>query len=123
MGNDSGKDVILVEQQDYDDFEFATRVKLKKMRVWGIVNREEPRPPGAPHMKNVKAWVQRRDEAAAVIVGHVHKQQYSHIRELEEDPAAMWERLRDIFATKGLGGAVGLWKDFHRVNMDDNTTM
>ncbi|KAJ7510960.1 hypothetical protein B0H11DRAFT_1639623, partial [Mycena galericulata] len=102
MGKKDSNTVILVEQKDYEDFEFATRVKLKKMRVWSIVNREEPRPAGPPTSKAVRAWISRRDEAAAEIIACVDKQQYSHIRELEEDPAAMWERLRDIFATKGL---------------------
>ncbi|KAJ7917815.1 hypothetical protein B0H13DRAFT_2322025 [Mycena leptocephala] len=35
----------------------------------------------------------------------------------------MWERLREIFAAKGLGGIVGLWKQFHRLKMDDGVSM
>lgn len=42
--------------------------------------------------------------AAAKIVKRVSPKQYPHIRALEEDPKAMWERLEKMNEPKGLDG-------------------
>jgi hypothetical protein len=60
----------------------------------------------------VKAWVSKRNVATATIIGRLDPSQFAHVREFEEDPAGMWQRLKETH--EGImGGVVVVWKRFY----------
>ncbi|KAJ7660727.1 hypothetical protein DFH06DRAFT_1400077 [Mycena polygramma] len=49
---------------------------------------------------------------------------FAHFRDFEEDPAGMWERLRETHQSSGLGGVVVAWKRFYALRKSgDHSTM
>ncbi|KAJ7620892.1 hypothetical protein DFH06DRAFT_929030, partial [Mycena polygramma] len=97
----------------YDDWEFETKAELRRRGVLDITLGTETRPLGSANSKAVKAWITKRDVATATIIGRLDPSQFAHVRDFEEDPAGMWERLRETHQSSGLGGVVVAWKRFY----------
>ncbi|KIY47962.1 hypothetical protein FISHEDRAFT_74138 [Fistulina hepatica ATCC 64428] len=109
-----GEDVvILTSAEDVDDWEFKTRMALKGKGLWDIVSGTTTRPNGSDSHKPVKGYLVRRDTAAAEIVARVSRNQLAHIRELEDDPKAMWDRLIAMNRAVGPANARTLWAKFN----------
>ncbi|KAJ7704524.1 hypothetical protein B0H17DRAFT_837006, partial [Mycena rosella] len=97
----------------YDDWEFETRAECRRRGMLGVVLGQDLRPLGSDNSKAVKAWIAKRDVATATIIGRLDPSQFAHIRDFEEDPAGMWERLKETHQSSGLGGVVAMWKKFY----------
>ncbi|KAJ7613112.1 hypothetical protein FB45DRAFT_685423, partial [Roridomyces roridus] len=97
----------------YDDWEFEVRADLRRKGVLEVTLGTETCPVSGPNSKAVKAWVAKRDVATATIIGRLDPSQFAHIRDFEEDPAGMWERLRETHQSSGLGGVVVAWRKFY----------
>jgi hypothetical protein len=69
---------------------------------------DEPRPLGSSGSE----WVSNCDVATATIIGRLDLSQFAHVRELEEDPAGMWQRLKETHEGI-LGGVVVVWEKFY----------
>jgi hypothetical protein len=110
----------LSDKVAYDDWEFETRAELRRRGVLGLVLGDETRPLGSENNKAVKAWVTKRDVATATIIGRLDSTQFAHVREFEEDPAGMWERLKETHQSSGLGGVVVAWRKFYALRKSDN---
>ncbi|KAJ6454738.1 hypothetical protein C8R47DRAFT_1203922 [Mycena vitilis] len=114
----------LSDKVPYDDWEFETRAEGRRKGVLGLMLGTETRPLGSDNSKAVKAWIAKRDVATATIIGRLDPSQFAHVREFEEDPAGMWERLRETHQSAGLGGVVVAWRRFYALRKsDDNSSM
>ncbi|KAJ7646879.1 hypothetical protein FB45DRAFT_891718 [Roridomyces roridus] len=104
----------LSDRVAYDDWEFETRAELRRKGVLELTLGTETLPPFGPNSKAVKAWIAKRDVATATIIGRLDPSQFAHIRDFEEDPAAMWVRLKETHQSSGLsGGVVVAWRKFY----------
>jgi hypothetical protein len=94
----------------YDEWEFEARAKLRRKGVLPIVLGDEPRPLGSSGSKAMKAWVSKCDVVMVTIIGRLDPSQLAHVREFEEDPADMWQRLKEthegIMGTSWLSAAL-----------------
>ncbi|KAJ7473887.1 hypothetical protein B0H11DRAFT_1691284, partial [Mycena galericulata] len=97
----------------YDDWEFETCAEMRRKGVLGVALGDDVRPMGSNNTKTVKAWIAKWDVATATIISRLDPSQFAHVREFEEDPVGMWERLREIHQSSGLGGVVAMWKKFY----------
>ncbi|KAJ7699983.1 hypothetical protein B0H17DRAFT_901418, partial [Mycena rosella] len=86
----------------YDDWEFKTQAECRRRGVLGVVLGQDLRPLGSENSKAVKAWIAKRDVATATIIGRLDPSQFAHIRDFEEDPVGMWERLKETHQSSGL---------------------
>ncbi|KAJ7748820.1 hypothetical protein DFH07DRAFT_775635 [Mycena maculata] len=66
-----------------------------KKGVLGLALGKDVHLMGSDNTKTVKAWI------------------FAHVRNFEEDPVGMWERLREIHHSSGLGGVAAMWKKFY----------
>jgi hypothetical protein len=98
---------------DFDDWEFGMRVEFWKKAVLALVLGSETQLLSSDNLKAAKGWIAKCDVATATIIGRLDPSQFAHVREFEEDPVRMWERLRETHLCSGLGGAVVLWCKFH----------
>ncbi|KAJ6553729.1 hypothetical protein DFH09DRAFT_1166641 [Mycena vulgaris] len=106
----------------YDDWEFEARVELCLRGVLAVVFGDETRPMGSESTKAVKAWVTKRDIATATIISRLDLSQFAPIRNFEEDPVGMWERLRETHQSSGLGGVVAMWRKFYALRKPVETS-
>ncbi|KAJ3727989.1 hypothetical protein DFJ43DRAFT_1156787 [Lentinula guzmanii] len=120
--------LILRDDQSKDllgNWQMQVRGVMRQKKVLLFVEREErmidpvtgafieevgklkaPEPMTVRNSKGWKAWKDKRDEAAAVIVEHIDPDQYMHIKGIDDDPLAMWEALASYHTIKGLGSIV-----------------
>jgi hypothetical protein len=52
------------------------------------------------------------DLAAGEIIWRLGPSQFAHVHGYKEDPATMWERLKDFHMLTGLGSIIVLWRRF-----------
>ncbi|KAJ7698654.1 hypothetical protein B0H17DRAFT_898030, partial [Mycena rosella] len=97
----------------YDDWEFEMCAEMRRKGVLGVAPGEDVRPMGSDNTKAVKAWIAKRDVATATIILRLDPTQFAHIRDFEEDPVGMWERLKGTHQSSGLGGVVVMWRKFY----------
>jgi hypothetical protein len=57
----------------------------------------------------------KRDVATATIISRLDPSQFAHVRDFEEDPVGMWERLKETHQSSGLGGVVAMWRKFYSI--------
>jgi hypothetical protein len=112
-----------LDDENYDAWEFETRAELRRKGVLSLVLGTEDRPSGSPNTKAVKAWTTRMDLAAGEIIRRLGPSQFAHVRGYEEDPAAMWGRLKDFHMSTGLGSIIVLWRKFTRIQKGEDTPM
>jgi hypothetical protein len=75
--------------------------------------------PTTGHSSKVwKAWKAQRDAAASLIIKGLDNSQIVHVRGLEDDPEAMWEKLRMVHEPVGLSGAIGMWMELYALTYD-----
>ncbi|KAJ7912635.1 hypothetical protein B0H13DRAFT_1502510, partial [Mycena leptocephala] len=106
----------------YDDWEFETRAEMRRKGVLAVALGDDLRPMGSDNAKAVKAWVAKRDVATATIISRLDPSQFAHIRDFEEDPVGMWERLRETHQSSGLGGVVAMWRKFYALRKPIETS-
>ncbi|KAJ3720613.1 hypothetical protein C8R42DRAFT_671255 [Lentinula raphanica] len=144
MPSRDGK-ILLRDDQSEDllgNWQMQVRGVLRKKKVLNFVEREErevnpetgefveevgkpkaPEPTTGRNSKAWKAWKDKRDEAAAVIVERLDPDQYVHIKGIDDDPLAMWEALAKYHTVKGLGSVVSVYKRLMGMRKDDVTTI
>jgi hypothetical protein len=105
----------LKDDMMYDDWEFDLRAELRRRGVLAVASGAELRPLGSENSKAVKAWVTKRDVATATIIARLDPSQFAHVRDFEEDPVGMWERLKETHQSSGLGGVVAMWRKFYSI--------
>ncbi|KAJ7094104.1 hypothetical protein C8R44DRAFT_814522 [Mycena epipterygia] len=76
--------------------------------VLGVGLWEDACPMASANAKPVKAWDAKHDVAMVTIIGRLNPSQFAHIRDFEEDPVGMWERLKETHQSLGLGGVVAM---------------
>ncbi|KAJ3780432.1 hypothetical protein GGU10DRAFT_279437 [Lentinula aff. detonsa] len=82
-----------------------------------------PEPTTGRNSKGWKAWKDKRDEAAAVIVERIDPDQCVHIKGIDDHPLAMWEALASYHTVKGLGSVVSVYKHLMAAQKDDLVTI
>ncbi|KAJ3751993.1 hypothetical protein EV360DRAFT_89175, partial [Lentinula raphanica] len=137
--------LILRDDQSEDllgNWQMQVRGVLRKKKVLLFVEREErmtdpvtgafieevgkpkaPEPTTGRNSKGWKAWKDKRDEAAAVIVERIDPDQYVHIKGIDDDPLAMWEALASYHTVKGLGSVVSVYKRLMATRKDDSVSI
>ncbi|KAJ7891108.1 hypothetical protein B0H13DRAFT_1581584, partial [Mycena leptocephala] len=97
----------------YDDWEFEAHADMRRKGVLAVALGQDVRPLGSDNSKAVKAWITKCDVATATITSRLDPSQFAHIRDFEENPVGMWERLRETHQSSGLGGVVAMWRKFY----------
>jgi hypothetical protein len=112
----------LKDEVVYDDWEFEVRADMRRKGVLAVALGQDLRPLGSDNSKAVKAWIAKRDVATATIISRLDPSQFAHIRDFEEDPVGMWERLRETHQSSGLGGVVAMWRKFYALRKPVETS-
>ncbi|RDB24314.1 hypothetical protein Hypma_008360 [Hypsizygus marmoreus] len=107
---------------NYYAWSYRMELKLRKLGVWSLVNGEESRPVGSDNHKVVKAWRTRVDLALSEIVGEVGDAQLVHTRS-SRDPHLVWERLKSVHMSQGLGSVISTWQKFFQLKKASNVSV
>ena len=81
------------------------------MDCWRIVSGTEPEPPATvPAGSNIAvvnaaqllrtSWLKRADRAAALLITSISDEELHTVQTVDEDPVAMWNRLKEKFERK-----------------------
>ncbi len=88
-------------------------VVARKQQLEDMVTGNDDEPLTGRNSKGWKAWRDRRNAAAELIISRLDDAQLVHIRGLEGDPAGMWVRLATVHGEgPGIGGSIDLWRNF-----------
>ena len=123
----------------FGDWMIQRRAELRKKGLLGFIQRHtretagedvdlvgmpmEPKPMGSRSTKAVTAWTTKRNEASAVIVESLHRDQYVHIDGIDDDPLAMVEKLRKYHMEKGMGSLNAIYGKLIHAKKDDNESV
>jgi hypothetical protein len=88
-----------------------------------VVLGDDLEPTTGQSSKTWKAWKARQDAGAALLIKGLDDSQIVHVRGLEDDPYAMWEKLRRMHEPVGISGAIGLWMEFFSMKYDGSVPM
>ena len=119
---DKDKRVAKLGNDNYYAWAYRTEMRLRKLGVWPLVEGTESRPAGSDTHKVVKAWQTRIDLALCEIVAEVEDTQLVHTR-VSRDPAAVWERLRSVHMSDGLGSAIATWQRLFTIKKGPKITL
>jgi hypothetical protein len=114
MSETTKNHVSKLEADNYYAWSYRMEMRLRKLGVWSIVNGQEPCPSGSPNNKVVKGWVARMELALNEIVSAVGDSQLVHTR-VSMDPSVIWERLRSVHMSQGLGSIISMWQRFFQL--------
>ncbi|KAJ7898315.1 hypothetical protein B0H14DRAFT_2557348 [Mycena olivaceomarginata] len=94
-------------------FSFGFLAFAKTRSTDGIYDRTDIKPTTGPNSKPVKAWVSRNALAAADLIAAADKEQYIHLRGIEDNTHKMWATL-ELFHTSGdeSNNSLALWNVF-----------
>jgi len=107
---------------NYYAWSYRMEMRLRKLKVWNVVTGAESRPPGSDNHNVVKAWVNRQEVALNEIVNEVGDSQLVHTR-VSMDPHVVWERLKDVHMSQGLGSIIAAWQKFFQLKKSDGTSV
>src|ERR1700730_235741 len=93
-----------------------------KVGVWSIIDGTETAPMGSLNSKAVRAWRTRVDSALNEIIGGVTDGQLIHTR-VSRDPKEVWERLKSVHESQGLGNLVATWQKFFQMKKSDDISV
>ena len=76
---------------NYNIWVVATQGELMSANAWRITNGsfEQPADP-----KEHASWIQKREEAAGIILKSLEPSQYVHVENRMDDPVSMWKNLK-----------------------------
>jgi len=109
LNPDKDKRIGKLGNENYYAWSYRMEMRLRKLGVWSLVDGSEGRPVGSDNTKVVKAWRTRIDLALCEVVSEVEDGQLVHTR-FSRDPAEVWERLRTVHQSQGLGSAISMWQ-------------
>ena len=99
--------LAMLRKDNYRAWSSKLKAQLKVMDCWRLVTGDDTQPvPPVPAASNaernavnltIQAWAKRRDRAAAVLVTSVSDEESHTIHAVDDDPVAIWERLREKF--------------------------
>jgi hypothetical protein len=86
----------------------------------GICRGTDIAPTTGPNSKLAKAWASRSALAASDLIQSVDKDQYKHLRGIDDDARTMWAKL-ELFHTSGDSSHdnLGLWNTFFAARYTD----
>lgn len=120
MGKNDNYKLSEVPEPNYDAWEFRTRSEARDKGLLETILGQDSEPQCGHSTKTWKGWKAKRDAASNLLVKLLDDDQLIHIRGLDDDPAAMWERLRSIHQKTGVtGSAAELWTRFHGAIYND----
>jgi len=111
LNPDKDKCIGKLGNENYYAWFYRMEMHLRKLGVWSLVDGSEGRPVGSDNTKVVKAWRTHIDLALCEVVSEVEDGQLVHTR-FSRDPAEVWERLRTVHQSQGLGSAISTWQRF-----------
>ncbi|KAF9048106.1 hypothetical protein BDZ89DRAFT_1258104 [Hymenopellis radicata] len=112
--------VILETSDDIDDWTFTTRAHLRGKSLWSVVEGTQPVPTTAAALRTYQNKV---DQASSIIIERTGRRQLAHIRQLDGNPKAMWDRLIAMNRTTGLSMHIRLWQLFDSTTLTPDNTM
>ena len=99
--------VAILKKDNYRSWAMKLKVQLKVMDCWALVQGTELRPPATTAGADAaaataalalrKSWDKRRDGASAALVTSISDEELHVLHGIDEDPPAMWTRLREKF--------------------------
>jgi len=119
---DKDKHVAKLGNNNYYAWAYRTEMRLRKLGIWPLVEGTESRPAGSDTHKVVKAWQTRIDLALCEIVAEVEDSQLVHMH-ISRDPAVVWERLRSVHMSDGLGSAIATWQRLFTIKKGPKTML
>ena len=98
----------VLRKDDYRAWSSKSKSQLKVMDCWRIVSGTEPEPPATvPAGSNIvvvnaaqlvrTSWLKRADCATALLITSISDEELHTVRAVDEDPVAIWNRLREKF--------------------------
>ena len=118
ISTDDRKVLLTDKPGSYDPWEFRMRTDARSKKLLDMILGTDLEPTTGQNSKTWKAWKARQDAAAALLIKGLDDSQIVHVRGLENDPYAMWEKLRRTHEPVGISGAMGLWMEFFSMKYD-----
>lgn len=116
--SDDRKILLTDAAGSYNPWEFRMRASARAKKLLSTIQGQDDEPTTGHSSKTWKTWRARQDAAADLIIKGLDDSQITYVRGLENDPEAMWEKLRSMHEPVGLGGATGLWIEFFSMMYD-----
>ncbi|KAK0227181.1 hypothetical protein EDD85DRAFT_958413 [Armillaria nabsnona] len=121
-GNEKKGSVTLLTGNNYDAWALWTMVVARKQQLEDMVTGNDDEPSTGRNSKGWKAWRDRRNAAAELIISQLDDTQLVHIRGLEGDPAGMWVRLATVHGEgPGIGSSIDLWEELYNATYTDDS--
>lgn len=109
-----------LDDTNFRYFSFGYLAFAKTRGTDGIYDGTDLLPTTGHNSKAVKAWSGRAALAAADLIAAVDKEQYKHLRGIQDDPREMWSTL-ELFHTSGAAASDSLstWNEFFNASYVD----
>ena len=95
---------------NYSSWAGNARAYLATKSLWGQIDSSDPMPkiaapatPTAAEAKELREWKQRKARAAGEIWLMIEEGQKAHVKAVEDDPKAMWDKLKEVHVQKKTG--------------------
>ena len=91
------RSIVPLTEYNYLSWADECRALLSEHQAWFIVSGEDLMPDTALEPKEYREWRNKRAEAAGIIFLSISPSQRVHITAIQDDPVAMWAKLRSVF--------------------------
>ena len=100
--------VAILKKDNYRSWAVKLKVQLKVVDCWLLVSGTDLEPPlTAPAVAAAvalrKSWDKRRDGASAALITSISYEELHVLHGIDEDPPAIWIRLREKFERRSVG--------------------
>ncbi|KAJ7934934.1 hypothetical protein B0H13DRAFT_2305080 [Mycena leptocephala] len=92
--SDDRKVLLTDKSGSYDPWEFRMRPDARSKSLLDTITGDDLEPTTGHNSKSWKAWKARQNAAASLLIKGLDDGQIVHVRGLEDDPHAMWEKWR-----------------------------
>ncbi|TFK57924.1 hypothetical protein BDN72DRAFT_907294 [Pluteus cervinus] len=113
--------VMLSGPEDLESWKFELKVQAVHVDCWEIITGIAIPPAAGDNSNRAKAYRKRNAHAAQMIVKSVSRSLYPHIREFDDNPHAMYQRLIDV-NTGGFEELGDYWTSFQTIQMRSSET-
>lgn len=105
---------------NYNQWSGEMQAWLRANQLWQIVSGQRPRPelispPSDAQLMRLEAWEDKAEKAAGWIYLSVEPSQTVHLKDIEEDPVAMWAKLRDVHLQQKPGARFNAYDDLFSI--------
>ena len=117
---DTGIKFAKLTNSNYNDWKCDMQAYLARLGYWRLVSGKETSPKDAEAAEN---WEIKAEKAAGEIFLSVAQDQKVHIRDIQDDPIAMWKKLETAHVSKKPGARFNAYDDLFTITKKDDESL